>query len=73
MALMLVGVAWVALLTGSIAERFLSPEVRQVEEEIDAVERELHTAERGEAQIAAEISEIRTRLDRIELLLQRPP
>jgi voltage-gated potassium channel len=64
MALMLVGIIFVALLTGAIAERFLSPDVRELQRELDVIESD-------EDQIAAEILEIRTRLSRIEALVQR--
>ena len=54
----------VALLTGTVAQRFIAPRVSEMETELESVE-----AEEGE--IATEISEIRSRLDRLETLLQR--
>jgi voltage-gated potassium channel len=63
--LMMIGITFVALLTGAVAQRFVAPAVSQVELGVEAVEA-------GEDLIAAEISEIRSRLDRLEALLQRP-
>lgn len=63
--LMIVGIAFVALLTGSFARLFISPPVEQVEQQIDTVKDQ-------EALIASDIKEIRMRLDRIEGFLQRP-
>lgn len=51
-AVMLTGIGFVALLTGAIAQRFLAPQVQQVEAEEDAV--------------LAEIRELGQRLERIE-------
>ena len=64
MALMLTGIGFVALLTGAIAERFLSPEVREVQEELEIVGAE-------EDKIAAAISDVRSRLDHLEMLVQQ--
>jgi voltage-gated potassium channel len=52
---MLVGIGFVAILTAAIAQRFLAPEVEQVEEE--------------ESVALAELREITARLDRIETML----
>jgi len=57
---MLVGIGFVAILTGAVAERFLAPEVEreavEVEEELDAT---------GEA-LLVQLRGLRTQLDRIE-------
>jgi voltage-gated potassium channel len=62
--LMIIGIGFVALVTGAVAQHFLSPAVRRVEQELDSVEAD-------EDVIAIEISEIRARLDHIETLLRR--
>jgi voltage-gated potassium channel len=64
MALMLIGIGFVAILTGAIAQRFLSPEVSAVEQELESVGAE-------EDEIVTAISEIRSRLDHLETLVQR--
>jgi voltage-gated potassium channel len=64
MILMIIGIGFVALVTGAVAQHFISPGVRQVE-------RELGTVEAGEDEIAMEIAEIRARLDRLETMLRR--
>jgi voltage-gated potassium channel len=64
MALMLIGIAFVAILTGAIAQRFLSPEVQEIERELEIVGTE-------DEEIATAIYEIRSRLDRLEALVQR--
>lgn len=61
---MLVGIGFVAILTGAVAERFLAPEVEreaEVEEELDAT---------GEA-LLREIRGVRDQLDRIEAAVRR--
>ena len=50
-ALMLVGIGFVALLTGAIAQRFLSPQIR-------------HSIEEAEDEVAADVSDIRAELAR---------
>jgi hypothetical protein len=61
-AVMLVGIGFIALLTGAAAERFLHRKVEAVEEAAEEVEA-------GEEEIAAELAEVRRRLDRLETLL----
>jgi voltage-gated potassium channel len=56
---MLVGIGFVAVLTGSIAQRFLAPDIADEEREFSAVE---STNE----QILAELREVRTRLEALE-------
>ncbi|MEJ7569640.1 MAG: potassium channel family protein [Gaiellaceae bacterium] len=63
-ALMLVGIGFIAILTGAIAERFLAG---QVEEVVEAAEETVAT----EADLLSELREIRSRLDRLESLLGR--
>jgi voltage-gated potassium channel len=58
-ALMLVGIGFIAILTGAIAERFLAA---QIDEAVEAAEE----VEATEADVLSELSEIRTRLDRLE-------
>ena len=55
----LVGIGFVAVLTGAIAQRFLAPDIAAEEREQTAIER---TNER----ILAELRELRTRLDALE-------
>lgn len=62
-AVMVIGIGFIALLTGAVAERFLRPVVAEIEEDVEA----------GEDEIASEIAEVRTRLDRLETLLARRP
>ncbi|HEX4929243.1 MAG TPA: ion channel [Gaiellaceae bacterium] len=61
-ALMLVGIGFIAILTGAIAERFLATEI---EEAVEAVEE----VEATEGEVLAELREIRSRLDRLETRL----
>jgi voltage-gated potassium channel len=60
-AVMVVGIGFIALITGAVAERFLRPAVAEIDEELEA----------DEVEIAFEIAEVRTRLDRLEALLSR--
>jgi voltage-gated potassium channel len=59
---MLVGIGFVALLTGSVAQRFLEGETRQ---EVD------HEAGKASSDLTAELSAIRERLEMIERRLAR--
>ncbi len=64
LVLMLVGIGFIAILTGAIAERFLASEIDdavQASEEVEATEIE----------VLAELREIRSRLDRLESHLSR--
>jgi voltage-gated potassium channel len=63
-ALMLVGIGFIAILTGAIAERFLAAEI---EDAIEATEE----VEATEVEVLAELQEIRSRLDRLETRLGR--
>ena len=63
-ALMLVGIGFIAVLTGAIAERFLASEI---EEAVEATEE----VEATEVEVLAELQEIRSRLDRLETRLGR--
>jgi len=60
-AVMVIGIGFIALLTGAVAERFLRPAVAELEQEVDE----------GEEEIASEIAAVRARLDRLETLLAR--
>ena len=64
--LMIVGIGFIAILTGAIAERFLTA---QVEEAVEAVE-EVAQAEPSGAEFLDELREIRSRLDRLETRLR---
>jgi len=64
MALMLVGVGFIAILTGAIAERFLAGEIEDV---VEGVEETAAT----EGELLAELRAIRVRLDRLEGRLER--
>jgi voltage-gated potassium channel len=64
MTVMLVGISFIAVLTGAIAQRFLAA---QVEEVVEAEE----TIEATEAEVLAELREVRSRLDRLEARLGR--
>jgi voltage-gated potassium channel len=64
--LMLVGIGFIAILTGAIAERFLSGEI---EDAVEAAEE----LEATEVEVLAELQEIRSRLDRLETRLGRSP
>ncbi len=61
LVVMVTGIGLIALFTGAIAERFVSVDVDRVEAEL----------EEDEAAILGEISEIQSRLARLEGLLQR--
>lgn len=63
-ALMLVGIGFIAILIGAIAERFLAAEI---EDAVEAAEE----VEATEVEVLAELQEIRSRLDRLETRLGR--
>ena len=70
---MVVGVAFFAILTGAIAQRFLAGEVEEIEEEVEVVEEMVAEAERGErvvesgqAQMLEELRDIAQRLQSLE-------
>jgi voltage-gated potassium channel len=56
---MLVGIGFVAVLTGAIAQRFLAPDIAEEE-------REVGTVEETNRQILAELREVRARLEALE-------
>jgi voltage-gated potassium channel len=61
---MLVGIGFIAILTGAVAQRFISTEIEEVvesSEEIGATE----------VEVLAELREVRLRLDRLEARLER--
>lgn len=63
---LVVGIGFVAVLTGAVAERFLAS---QIEESAVAAEE----VEATDAEVLAELREVRSRLDRLEARLgQRP-
>lgn len=63
-ALMLVGIGFIAILTGAIAERFLAGEI---EEAVEATEE----VEATEVEVLAALQEIRSRLDQLETRIGR--
>jgi voltage-gated potassium channel len=63
-AVMVVGIGFIALLTGAIAQRFLAPSVERVEEEVE------HLDEEEEA-VLREVRELGERIRRLETLLSR--
>lgn len=67
MALMLVGIGFIAILTGAIAERFLAAQIEETQEEIrDEVEQ-------AEGDVLAELREITERLQALERRLGARP
>jgi voltage-gated potassium channel len=62
--LLFVGIGFVAVVTGAVAERFLATEFEEVEEAT-------HEIEATEADVLAELREVRNRLDRLEARLSR--
>jgi len=64
MAIMLIGIGFIAILTGAVAERFLSGQI----EEVADTERAVEATDR---EVLAELREVRTRLDRLEARLGR--
>ena len=64
LVLMLVGIGFIAILTGAIAERFLAGEIEEVAEASAETEA-------TEAELLVELREIRSRLDRLETRLGR--
>jgi voltage-gated potassium channel len=54
-----VGIGFVAVLTGAIAQRFLAPEIEEEEHEFDTI---IATNQ----EILAELREVRTRLEALE-------
>jgi voltage-gated potassium channel len=68
MAVMLVGIGSIAILTGAVAQRFLSPQLEEIAELESEGAAELETAE---TDVLAEVREIRARLGRLEAQLER--
>ncbi|HEY4348123.1 MAG TPA: potassium channel family protein [Gaiellaceae bacterium] len=65
---MLIGIGFIALVTGAVAERFLRPAVVEIEEEVQELER---SDPAGDDQLVQVIAELRQRLDHLEALLAR--
>ena len=63
-AIILVGIGFIAILTGAVAERFLAPKVEEVADTTEDVEA-------TEEQLLAELQAIRGRLDRLETSFAR--
>jgi voltage-gated potassium channel len=61
-AIMLIGIGFIAVLTGAVAERFLATEFEEVAEAT-------HEVEATEGDVLAELREVRNRLDRLEARL----
>jgi prefoldin subunit 5 len=64
MTIMLIGIGFVAILTGAVAQRFLAVELEEVEEAA-------HEIEATDAELLTELREVRVRLDRLEQRLRR--
>jgi voltage-gated potassium channel len=64
MGLMILGIGFVAVITGAIAQRFLSQEAERVEEDIERLEG-------AEVDVLAELREVMLRVERIERALLR--
>jgi voltage-gated potassium channel len=61
---MVVGIGFIALLTGAIAQRFLAPTVEQIEREVELVEAD-------EEAVLREVRELGDRIQRLEAMLTR--
>jgi voltage-gated potassium channel len=61
---MIVGIGFIALLTGALAQRFVENDTAQVDEKLGDL-----TA--LDAEIAVELGQLRTQLDRVEMLLSK--
>jgi hypothetical protein len=59
LGVLVVGIGFVAVLTGAVAERFLAAEIDEVSETADHIEA-------TDAEVLAELREVRFRLDRLE-------
>jgi voltage-gated potassium channel len=68
MTVMLVGIGSIAVLTGAVAQRFLSPQLEEIAELESEVTHDLETVE---ADVLAEVRDIRSRLARLEAVLER--
>lgn len=66
-ALMLVGIGFIAVLTGAVAERFLASRVEDTQDEV------IEQVERAEADVLAELREIAERLHALERRLSAKP
>jgi len=64
-AVVIVGVSFVALLTGAIAQRFLGPEISEAEARIDAGEGS------PEAEAIRQLDEIRAQLNALQVSVSR--
>jgi voltage-gated potassium channel len=62
LGVLVVGIGFVAVLTGAVAERFLAAELEEVSETADQIEA-------TDAELLAELREVRLRLDRLEARL----
>jgi voltage-gated potassium channel len=60
--LLVVGIGFVAVLTGAVAQRFLASQIEEVAEAT-------HDVEATDAEVLAELREVRSRLDRLETRL----
>jgi voltage-gated potassium channel len=61
-AIMLIGIGFIAVITGAVAERFLATEIEEVAEAT-------HEVEATDVEVLAELREVRSRLDRLEARL----
>ena len=65
MVIVIVGICFVALLTGAVAQRFLGPELADVEAELDSGPKS------AEAVAMRELKGVREQLQALELAMQR--
>ncbi len=63
--ILIVGIGFVALLTGAIAQRFLGPEIAEVEEELEAEQLS------AEAVALRELHAVREQLQALEIAVER--
>jgi hypothetical protein len=63
--ILIVGIGFVALLTGSFAQRFLGPEIAEVEEELEAEQLS------AEAVALRELHNVREQLEALEIAVER--
>ena len=65
MVILIVGIGFVALLTGAIAQRFLGPEIAEVEAELEAEQLS------AEAVALRELRNVREQLEALEVAVER--
>jgi len=66
LVLMLTGIGFVALITGGVATRFLTPQAERVEQAAEDLEEAARDLERDDDALLEELREARTRLEQLE-------